>query len=153
MLQCVAVRCSVLQCVVRCSRALPRGLSHTHTAMCCSVLQCGAVCCSVLQCVAACCSKMQQTLHTPVLQRVTLCVAVRCSVLRFYFCPSLLRALSLSLSPAFHLFIFLARSLSPDESLQHTATHCNTLQHTTTHCNTLQHTATHCNTLQHTSLA
>jgi len=26
----------------------------------------------------------------------------------------------------------------------------NTLQHTATHCNTLQHTATHCNTLQHT---
>jgi len=35
------------------------------------------------------------------------------------------------------------------ESLQHTATYCNTLQHTATHCNTLQHTATHCNTLQH----
>ena len=30
-------------------------------------------------------------------------------------------------------------------TLQPTATHCNTLQHT---CNTLQHTATHCNTLQ-----
>ena len=29
----------------------------------------------------------------------------------------------------------------------HTATHCNnTLQHTATHCNTLQHTAAHCNT-------
>ena len=48
-------------------------------------------------------------------------------------------------------------------TLQHTATHCNTLvltcalfqigntlQHTTTHCNTMQHTATHCNTWQHT---
>ena len=33
------------------------------------------------------------------------------------------------------------------ESIQHTATHCNTLQHTATHCNTLQHTAAHCNTL------
>jgi len=30
-----------------------------------------------------------------------------------------------------------------NESLQHTATHCNTLQHTATHCNTLQYTATH----------
>jgi hypothetical protein len=28
-----------------------------------------------------------------------------------------------------------------NESLQHTATHCNTLQHTATHCNTLQHTS------------
>ena len=62
-------------------------------------------------------------------------------------------------------------------TLQHTATHCNTLGwatlytdmhtysqksgrysivdiqrlHTATHCNTLQHTATHCNTLQHTA--
>jgi len=33
------------------------------------------------------------------------------------------------------------------DTLQLTATHCNTPQHTTTHCNTLQHTATHCNTL------
>ena len=52
------------------------------------------------------------------------------------------------------------------QTVQHTATHCNTLQHTATHCNTdpplhLQylpiqkethvHTATHCNTLQHTA--
>jgi len=64
-------------------------------------------------------------------------------------------------------------------TLQHTATHCNTLQHadvpytmgikqqkqmgdqalplfntlqhTATYYNTLQHTATHCNTLQHTA--
>ena len=44
-------------------------------------------------------------------------------------------------------------------TLQRTATHCNTLQHkkkiaeiaNRTHCNTLQHTATHCNTLQHTA--
>jgi len=45
-------------------------------------------------------------------------------------------------------------------TLQHTATHCNTngartrplaLKHTATRCNTLQHTATHCNTLQHTA--
>jgi len=40
-----------------------------------------------------------------------------------------------------------------------TATHCNTLQHTATHCNTLHlmewqviaGTARHCNTLQHTA--
>jgi len=34
-------------------------------------------------------------------------------------------------------------------------THCNTLQHTATHCNTLhtlQHTATHCNTLQQNAM-
>ena len=43
-------------------------------------------------------------------------------------------------------------------TLQRTATHCNTLRHTNRNvhmwhdiCNTLQHTATHCNTLQHTA--
>ena len=30
-------------------------------------------------------------------------------------------------------------------TLQHTAIHCNATQHTATHCNTLQPTATHCN--------
>jgi len=46
-LQCVAVCCSVLQCVA--------------LSVCCSVLQCLAVCCivSVLQCVAVCCSVLQ----------------------------------------------------------------------------------------------
>ena len=53
MLQCVAARCSVLQCVAVCCSVL-------H----CSVLQCVAVCCSVLQCVAlqcvaVCCSVFQ----------------------------------------------------------------------------------------------
>ena len=38
-----------------------------------------------------------------------------------------------------------------DNTLQHTATHCNALQHTATHGNTLHHTAPHCNTLQHTA--
>jgi len=37
------------------------------------------------------------------------------------------------------------------QSLQHTATRCNTLQHTATHFNTLQHTATRCNTGPHYS--
>ena len=37
---------------VRCRR--------THSAVCCSVLQCDAACCSVLQRVAACCSVLQR---------------------------------------------------------------------------------------------
>ena len=49
-LQCVAVCCSVLQCV-----AVHIGLeANVHTILscgaCCSMLQCVAVCCSVLQC-------------------------------------------------------------------------------------------------------
>jgi len=41
-------------------------------------------------------------------------------------------------------------SAGADQTLQHTATHCNTLQHTATHSNKLQHTETHRQTLQHT---
>jgi len=70
LLQCVAVRCSVLQCVVSGGRC-----THTHTpsldSVCVSehesVLQCIAVHCSALQCIAVHCSALQ-------------CVAVRCSV-------------------------------------------------------------------------
>jgi len=48
-----------------------------------------------------------------------------------------------------------ARCLQHFNTLQRTATHCNTLQHTINqearclqHCNTLQHTAPHCNKLK-----
>ena len=81
MLRCVAVCCSVLQCV-------PTALSFCiHTlfitalrpyhmwlvdlicvlqcvAVCCSVLQCVAVCCSVSQCVAVCCSVSLQPFYS-----------------------------------------------------------------------------------------
>jgi len=69
MFQRVAVCCSVLQCVaVRCSvlhtakDTSPVAARHPLqcAAVCCSVLQCVAVCCSVLQCIAVCC----RVLHT-----------------------------------------------------------------------------------------
>jgi len=46
--------CSVLQCVVGrlCAHAVCSEMSSTCVAVCCSALQCVAVCCSVLQCVA-----------------------------------------------------------------------------------------------------
>jgi len=49
-LQCVAVCCSVLQCV-----AVHRILKGVCVAVCCIVLQCVAMCCIVLQSVALCC--------------------------------------------------------------------------------------------------
>ena len=84
-LQCVVVRCSVLQVccsILQCVAVrqkfdtfLIRQIVWKYTlpiqipclAVCCSVLQCVAVCCSVLQCVAVRCSVLQ-------------CVAVCCSV-------------------------------------------------------------------------
>jgi len=60
LLQCVVVRCSVLQCVI---------------AVCCSVLlQCVAVRCSVLQCAADMMSHRDTMRHPAWLQ----CVAVCC---------------------------------------------------------------------------
>jgi len=65
-LQCVAVRGSVLQLVVAWQRrrVMPFGILLLFVAECCSVLQGIAVCGSVLQCgaagrVAACCSVLQ----------------------------------------------------------------------------------------------
>jgi len=73
---CVAVWCSVLQCVA-------------CVAVWCSVMQCDAVCCSVWQCVAVCCSVLQcVTVCCSVSQCVAVCrsmlqsVAVCCSVLQ-----------------------------------------------------------------------
>ena len=73
MLQNVAVRCSVSQCVAvclhlhLCSDSLSFMAAERHhkqsvrqaIAECCSVLQCVAVCCSMLQCAALCCAVLQ----------------------------------------------------------------------------------------------
>jgi len=82
-LPCVAVCCSVLQCVVihRFSPQIEVSLEIVFmmcVAVCCSVLPCVAVCCRVLQCVAVCSS----VLHCVAVRCSALqCVAVRCSVL------------------------------------------------------------------------
>jgi len=55
-LQCVAVSCSVLQCVAYRKLEVPTSAAVQCVAVSCSVLQCVAVRCSVLQCVAVCCS-------------------------------------------------------------------------------------------------
>ena len=111
-MQCVAVRCCVLQCVAvfavrMCaisSVSLPSPLSVVqYGAVWYSVLQCVAVCgcmlqcvvmsvcarsavwCSVLQCVAVCCSVLQ-------------CVAVCCSVLlHVAACCSVLQCVAMSM--------------------------------------------------------
>jgi len=73
------------------------------------VLQCVAVCCSVLQCVAVC-----------------------CSVFVWNVCMYLQHTASHN-----------GRTLQKEEPFPLTAPPCDTLQHTATYCNTLQHSATH----------
>jgi len=62
-LQCVAVRCSVSQCVAVCRSALHCVAVRCNVSQCVTVcrsaLQCVAVRCSVSQCVAVCCSASQ----------------------------------------------------------------------------------------------
>jgi len=67
-LQCVAVRCSVLHI----------SIVEEGTSKSCSVLQCAAVCCSVLRCVAVCCTFLLLRRACQELR----CVEVCCSVLR-----------------------------------------------------------------------
>jgi len=128
-LQCVAVRCSALQCVARlfqcfvilqcvavgCQTPLPQ--TPVVCSSMCRLLPCVAMCCNVLQCVTACCS-------------------VCCIV-------------------CMHRALVRPRHLHPfSYHQQHTPAHCNTLcntlqhtvQHTASHCAT--HCATHCITLQ-----
>jgi len=94
-LWCLAVCCSVLQCVLvfvgkGCvlQSSLAREVSRNSApsllcgAVCCSVLQCVAVYCSVLQCVVVCCSVREQEKHHEklsafahkLLQRVAVCL-------------------------------------------------------------------------------
>jgi len=66
-LQCVAVCCSVMQCVV--GAALKEACDEASQVVCCGVVPGVAGCCSVLQCVAVWC-------------RVVQSVAICCSVLQ-----------------------------------------------------------------------
>jgi len=152
-MSCVAVCCSVLQCV----------------AVCCSVLQCVAVycdvfqCCSVLQCVAEwareCISLCGQTewVHLYVWQ-----------IHPRVWCDSFIDISGMQ-EIEIHCNTLQPATWTHRNTLQHSATHCNTmhytLQHTAIHCSTLQLTQTakhdisgtremktHCNTLQHNAL-
>ena len=80
-LQCVAVCCSVSQCVA--------DQPHVRRSLFACVLQCVAECCSVSQCVAVCRSVLQSVAESCSVSQciaeccsVSQCVAVCCSVLQ-----------------------------------------------------------------------
>ena len=71
---CVAVCCSVLKCVAVCYWGVSKTVFWSCNCVAsCDVLQCVAVCYSALQCIAVCCSVLQ----------CVACVAVCCSALKF----------------------------------------------------------------------
>jgi len=173
MLRCVAVCCSISQCVVMCCN-------------CCSVLQCAVVCRGVLRCVAVCCKNINTRMpyalsrahtrvsHTlayahlgKVIKRVT--YSQSRTHTHTHTCTHTHTLDTISLTHKHTRVGKVVKRLQRCNSLQQlTATDidislfsiqalsqtlylCNTLQHTASHCNTLQHTATYCNTLQHTA--
>jgi len=114
-------------------------LQHTTTRY--NTLQHTATHCNTLQHTATFCNTLQ---HTAVLHEFA-------RILRWFFTH-----LTCLVHLRIHAWFICAWYESDSkrysqDSLPHTAPHCNTLQHTATHSNTLQHTATHCNTLQHTA--
>jgi len=84
------------------------------------VLQCVAVCCSVLQCVAVCCS---------VLQSVAMCCKVVDSYLRMIACNMHIHECKDSCAYIHISTLCMLYTI-------HRYMYCNTLQHTATHCNT-----------------
>jgi len=85
-LRCVAVCCSVLQCVAVCYVHPYTYVNPVFKALCAFLLeaceallssnQCVAVCCSVLQCVAVCCSSVLQcvAVHRTNLNNIYICI-------------------------------------------------------------------------------
>jgi len=97
-----------------------------------------AVCCRVLRCVAVRVCGVISRYASVLLGFRRLGAGMRAAAC----CSALLRVAVCLCACAWYCLTIMTHS----NTLQHTATHCNTLQH-----NTLQHTATHCNTLQHTA--
>ena len=156
--QCVAVRCSALQCVAVCRKSLK---SQRNSSCPTHVLQCVAVCvCSVFQCIAVRCSvslNSQRNLSYPthvccsVLQRVLQCVAVCCNVL---LCVAVYRKSQRIASCSKHERIISSTcTLIAGFRVSFRSTHCSTLQHDGAQwftlqqrCTKLQHTTPHNNT-------
>ena len=106
--RCVAVCCSVLQCVAVTEESRAFRLRLACAAVCCGVLQCVAVCCSVLQCVAVCCSVLPP--RNPELSSLALCaesprrnefacsIAIHCNTLQHTAAPVGVRTQSVKVS-------------------------------------------------------
>jgi len=136
-LQCVAVCCSVLQCVD--FKIHIQTFAHTHIhsrenqlshvrlgyfSVYVYIFVCTRVC--TYMCPRACVNA--------------------CMYIYAYICMHACMHEWIFLTPAFRIPRVTIEISHCNNTLQHLATHCNTLQHTATHCNTLQHTTTHCNT-------
>ena len=101
----------------------------------CSALQCVAVCYSVLQCVTVCCNVCAYCVPSRSNEHMFYVSSMRCNPERHDACVCNVCVCSFDLQVTqwqhkhTHLFDLLVTAQTHD-TLQHTATHCNTLQHT-----------------------
>jgi len=136
---CVAVCCSVLQCVVYCTLEEPyytckRARSKTYNIEGSVEFFCQVFAiCNILQHTATQCNTLQHTFFPKICNRVGNLAGAKITTRTH--CDTLTHSNTLQHTP------------THSNTLHHTPPYRNTLQHTATHCNTLQHTATHCNTL------
>ena len=85
MLQLVAMRCSVLQCVVVfCYTSIQTAMVASMKSQVCCVLQCVVLCCSVLCCVAVPVIRLLGLIVWSFWSLLLQCVAVCCAVLRYW---------------------------------------------------------------------
>jgi len=156
-MQCVAVWCSVVQCVAVCrSTCLLAGI---YVACSCRDMTCSYAWHDLFICVTwlvhmrdmTCSYAWHGSFICVTWLIYTLDMTRSYAWHKSFICATWLvhmRDLTCSCHDTQH------RSLPTNKhcnTLQHTATHCNTLQYTATQCNALQRTATHCNTLQRTA--
>ena len=157
-LPCVAVCCSVSQCVIY--HEFPLRWFRKVISLLLIVVQCGGVCCSVLQCVAVCCSvSLRKTLYTPwktlyntvccsVLQCVAVCCIVLqcdtlcCSVLQCVaVCCSVLQCVavccSVLLCVAVCCSVNLRNTLKPPKKTRYNTLCCSVLQRVAACCSVL----------------
>ena len=114
---CLPIECVPLIWAWRCAHNL---CATCATGTSCSVLQFVTVCYSVLQCVAVCCIVLQ-CVFTTVHSRGAPRWPLRWKEAHVWCC----------------VCVNIRVTVSFENTLQHTATHCNKLQHTATHCNTM----------------
>ena len=150
LLQCVAVRCSMLQCVAVCRNTQDINHSKWQKGFCyvlgCSLLQCVALCCSVSQCVAVRCNALQ-CVAIPKTSAI-LCgrrasalsyIAACCSLLQYAVRCSALQCVAISKT-----------SIIPSDrrasALSYVAACCSVLHYVAVCCSALQCAAVRCNT-------
>jgi len=129
--------CSSLSNPMLASVLLPRGVMQRVVA-CCN-------CCILLQCVTVYCFASFNSMLASILllHVMSQCIAARCSVLQRRSTSCSVLQYACRHIPIMNGQVWVAGTLEwVVDTLQHTATHCNTLQNTAKH-----HTATHSNTL------